>query len=774
MTFELTDEQRQLATVLGELLSARSQCRSSYDGGPAADVDLWKSLIELGAVAMSAPDYLGGSGAMLIEEVIAAEQLGAAAAAVPVASVSAALAILTQLSGEAAGQLASSILVDGQIVLCALSARLGLRTGVQADRRDDQWHLSGEIADALEGAAGSAFLIHAETPDGPAYFLADAAGITHDQPSLDHAQRLARIVLADTPALRIGSVADDASLTASVLARARLLLAAQAVGAADRALTTTVGYAKQRTAFGQPIGRFQAIKHPLADMLVMVENARSAVYRAAWSLDGGADSTLAVLMAKAVASENAVKVIHQAIQCHGGIGFTWEHDLHLLLRRAKSAELALGQPEELFEEIGRALVSDRGSGDLRSNAARTVVAGDDRFRDELTAWLDEHLPEGWGTPEFRIPRGPNGREFMRSLQRVFASGNWAGIHWPKEFGGRAATLAQQVIYNTELVTRGVPQLPGHRGLTIVGPTLIQHGTQEQRWRFLERIRTGDDLWAGGFSEPEAGSDLASLRTRGIVDGDSIVISGQKIWTSSAHWCNWIYTLVRTNPVAPKHDGISVVAIPLDSPGVMIRPIRQMNGLSNFNEVFFEDVRVPLENIIGPVNEGWRVNRTTLSHEHFTLFIGSQARYSRSLDDIVAMAQTVPWADRDSARSTDPHVQARLGRAWCTSQLIMINGLRNVARVEAGNPPGPEGSIAKVFGQEAEKQLFELAIDIAGPAGLLDRGAVGGVGKGKWLFGYLGARAATIGGGTSEIHRNKIAEGVLGLPRDLWADADDHA
>ena len=390
----------------------------------------------------------------------------------------------------------------------------------------------------------------------------------------------------------------------------------------------------------------------------------------------------------------------------------------------------------------------------------------------MCAWLDENLPPGWGTPQFRMPRAADARrEFLRDMQRAFASGNWVGIHWPREFGGRSATLAQQAIFNAELVARGVPQLPGHRGLTIVGPTLIEHGTPEQRERFLERIRTGSDLWAGGFSEPDAGSDLAALRTRGELDGDMIVVNGQKIWTSSAHWCNWIYTLVRTDPSAPKHKGISVVAIPLDSPGVTIRPIRQINGLSDFNEVFFKDVHVPVANVIGPLNHGWDVNRTTLSHEHFTLFIGSQARYRRSLEDIIDLACTPPRAGDLIPRSADPHLRARIGSAWCTSQLIMINGLRNVARVEAGRSPGAEGSIAKVFGQESEKQLFELAIDIAGPAGLLDRGAAGAVGNGKWVFGYLGARAATIGGGTSEIHKNKIGEGVLGLPRDLWADGE---
>lgn len=396
------------------------------------------------------------------------------------------------------------------------------------------------------------------------------------------------------------------------------------------------------------------------------------------------------------------------------------------------------------------------------------AVGDAEFRDELRSWLDENLPDGWGTPGYRLPRDPGERlEFLRSWQRRMADGRWVGIHWPEAFGGRNASIAQQIVYHLELSERGVPPLPGHRGLTIVGPTLIQHGSDAQRDRFLQRLRVGDDLWAGGFSEPGAGSDLASLRTRGVIDGASMVVTGQKIWTSQAHQCNWIFTLVRTDPTAPKHNGISAVLIPLDSPGIEIRPIRRMSGGAEFNEVFFDDVVVPMDNVLGPVNDGWRVNRTTLSHEHSTLFVGSQVRYAKTLADIIRLSRSHTGAN-GTIRASDPDIRARIARSWGVSQLLLVNGLRNVAKVQAGGVPGPEGSIMKVFGQESEKELFELALDVAGPAGLLDRGAAGAADRGKWVYGYLAARAATVGGGTSEIHRNKIGEGVLGLPRD----ADD--
>jgi alkylation response protein AidB-like acyl-CoA dehydrogenase len=396
------------------------------------------------------------------------------------------------------------------------------------------------------------------------------------------------------------------------------------------------------------------------------------------------------------------------------------------------------------------------------------AAGEDEFRQELCTWLDANVPAEWSRKGFRFPADERDRvAVLRDWQAQMASGRWVGLHWPVEFGGRAATLTQQIVYNAELTARGLPALPGHRGLTIVGPTVIKHGTPEQQERFLSRIRFGQDLWAGGFSEPEAGSDLASLRTRAIISGDEVVINGQKIWTSSAHWCDWIFTLVRTDPTAEKHRGISVVLVPLDSPGITVRPIRQITGDAHFNEVFFEDVTVPIENVLGPVNHGWEVNRTTLSHEHFTLFIGTQVRFARSLKRLIDDAARLE-SPRGRSRLDDAVIRNRIARAWGDSQLLLVNGLRNIAGVTAGDGPGAAGSISKLFGQEAQQGLFDLAIDVIGPAALLSAGASDRSSAGRWQQGYLSARAATIGGGTSEIHRNKLAENALGLPRDIWA------
>jgi alkylation response protein AidB-like acyl-CoA dehydrogenase len=771
VAYEISQEQRELSSVVARLVGERSDAAASYDGGPPLSREVWAGLVDAGLLALSGAADVGGAGAGLMEETLVAEQLGAGPAAVPVLTVSVLAKVLSTLGSEAAAQILETVIADGRVVLAGVSASTGLEPRLTVIYRDGAPMLSGRIGDLLEAACADALLLPVHGDGGGiSWYLVetgtDGARLT-DQPTLDRTQRVALLECLDAPATHVG----DTSLAEAnaALDHGLVLAAAQALGAASRALRLSVDHAKQRRQFGQPIGRFQAVKHRLVDMLVDVENARSAVYNAAWAVDGARDDAAAsVRMAKAVACENAVRVVHEAIQVHGGIGYTWEHGLHLLLRRAKSCQLVLGGSDQHFDALAGIVFGQRSTA-AKDAAISSIVdaAGDRKFHRELSGWLDEHLPTGWGTPEYRLPRDlAQRRAALVELQRTLAGGRWVGIHWPVEFGGRDASLAQQITFHAEMVRRGVPQLPGHRGISIVGPALIKHGTPEQQRMFIDRIRTGDDLWAGGFSEPGAGSDLASLSTRAVIDGDKVVINGQKIWTSSAHWSNWIYLLVRTNPDAPKHNGISVVLVPLDSPGITVRPIRQITGSAEFNEVFFDDVVVPVENILGPVDGGWAVNRTTLSHEHFTLFIGAQARFARSVDAVIDVAASLGIGTADAATAGNRN---RLARQWAVSQLLLINGLRNVAKVRAGADPGPEGSIAKLFGQESERRLFELALDLCGPAGILDRGADDAIGRGKWVFGYLGARGATIGGGTSEIHRNKIGESVLGLPRDASED-----
>lgn len=392
---------------------------------------------------------------------------------------------------------------------------------------------------------------------------------------------------------------------------------------------------------------------------------------------------------------------------------------------------------------------------------------DTAFAEEWSAWLDDHLPaihERFG----RAESGTDKLALAREWQSQMAAGGWAAITWPTEFGGRKATARQQLIFYISSAERRVPPLAGRIGLNLCGPTLIAHGTEEQQQRFLPPMLDGRNIWCQGFSEPGAGSDLASLRTRGVIDGDSMVITGQKIWTSSAHLADWMFALVRTDPDAPKRHGISFVLIPMNTDGVDVRPIRQISGDAEFNEVFLHSVRVPLCNVVGKLNDGWNVTRTTLANERAILFMGQQMALTSTLRKAITIAKTIDALGFRAA--DDPHLRDRIAQAWIDVELVRLNGMRNLAKVLSGKEPGPEGSMSKLFGQHVEQHLHELALDLGGELAILDRGADDAPNRGKWALGWLRTRASTIGGGTSEIQRNVLAERILGQPRDPWADA----
>lgn len=392
---------------------------------------------------------------------------------------------------------------------------------------------------------------------------------------------------------------------------------------------------------------------------------------------------------------------------------------------------------------------------------------DEVFASELSAWLDEHL-DGFQARLAGVRDPAEKHRLARGWQAELAGGGWSAINWPREFGGRAATPRQQLIFYLTSAERRVPPVAGRIGINLCGPTLIAHGTRRQQDRFLPPMLDGREVWCQGFSEPGAGSDLASLRTRGDIDGDELVITGQKIWTSGAQHADYMFALVRTDPVAPKRNGISFVLVPMRAEGVDVRPIRQLSGDADFNEVFLDSVRVPLTNVVGELNEGWNVTRTTLANERAIMFMGQQMALSSTLRKVIKDATTPDPHGRRAA--DDPDLRDRIAQAWIDVELVRLNGMRNLAKVLSGKAPGPEGSMSKLFGQHVEQKIHELALDVGGEWSILDRGAPGAPNNGKWALGWLRTRASTIGGGTSEIQRNVLAERVLGQPRDPWADA----
>ena len=329
--------------------------------------------------------------------------------------------------------------------------------------------------------------------------------------------------------------------------------------------------------------------------------------------------------------------------------------------------------------------------------------------------------------------------------------------WPAEFGGQGLDAVRVAVLNEEFHRAGVPRVIRGMGEGLVGPSVIVHGTPEQQAAFLPRIVSGEDVYCQGFSEPGNGSDLAGVQTRGEIDGDEIVITGQKVWTSGAARANRMFLLCRTDPAAPKHAGLSYVLIDFTDPGVTYRPIRQMSGAAEFSEDFIDGVRAPLFNVIGGLNNGWRVAMTTLGHERGGAATVQHLAYEREFWELVETA-------RKRGKTADPLVRQELARAYTSVQLMRFSGLRTLAQVAQGRPPGPEASVAKLFWSEYHKRLGEIAMAIEGPDALL-RPDGAGYPTTRWQNVFLASRAGTIYSGTSEIQRGIIGERALGLPKE---------
>lgn len=382
---------------------------------------------------------------------------------------------------------------------------------------------------------------------------------------------------------------------------------------------------------------------------------------------------------------------------------------------------------------------------------------DKAFRDEVRTWLHEHAPTEQRPRDRRAMR-----EFDVGWQRTQWDGGWAGISWPQEYGGRGLSLTQQLIWYEEYGAMGLPGIDAcFVGLSHAGPTLISRASDEQKGAHLRRILQGDVVWCQGFSEPDAGSDLASLQTRGEVDGDEIVVTGQKIWTSFADVADWQELLVRTDRSAPKHKGITWMICDMHSPGIDIRPIETMDGDEEFCEVFYDEVRIPRANVVGEVNDGWSVAMSTLGFERGTAFTVSQVRLSRIVEDLIDAAghRMAPGGRR--AAIHDEEFARRLGTARAEVAALRAMTYGVISRSARHGTPGPEGSLVKLCYSELAKRVYRLAYDILGSDGLrfVSRWAPDG-----WSGSYLYSYAISIGGGTSEIQRNIVGERVLGLPR----------
>jgi alkylation response protein AidB-like acyl-CoA dehydrogenase len=386
-----------------------------------------------------------------------------------------------------------------------------------------------------------------------------------------------------------------------------------------------------------------------------------------------------------------------------------------------------------------------------------------RFRDEFRAWLQANVPEGWAASGERDPESSEERfDFLRAWQRNMYEGGWVGIHWPKEYGGRGASLIEQTIFIEEMARASAPPLINVLGISLLGPTLIAFGTEAQKKRFLPNILSADEIWCQGYSEPNAGSDLASLRTEAVLDGDHFVVNGQKTWTSFGHCADWCFAVVRTDPDAPKHKGLTYMLIDMRSPGVSVRPLKQMTGESEFNEVFFQNVSVPVDNVVGHVNGGWDISIATLMFERGTLGASLQITFKRQIERLIELSRRVARNNRPA--SEDPVMRQKLAQIYSEIEIFRLNQMRTVTRMSKTGVPGPEGSIQKIFWSEMNQRLQQMAMELLGPYGQLTAESDHSVDHGQWAHAYLRSRGNTIEAGTSEIQRNIIGHFVLGLPK----------
>jgi 3-oxochol-4-en-24-oyl-CoA dehydrogenase len=715
MSIAISEEHRALAqTVAGfladhqSLAAARRLLEAADDGLPA----FWPELAGLGLLGLHVPEEYGGSGFGLAETLVVAEQLGrhlAPGPFVPTMITSAVLAVAGPddlrkrlLPGLADGSVTGATALGGGVTW-ADGAATG-KAGVV---------ISGHLADVLLVPAGDDVLV-VEKSHG---------GVQAEVPAnLDQSRRAARITLDAAPA----TVLPGARALLTDVARA--MLAAEAAGVAGEVTEHAAEYAKIREQFGRPIATFQAVKHHCANMLVAAELGTAAAWDAGRAGLGGGDqlsytAAVAAVLAVNAATSNA----SLSIQVHGGIGFTWEHDAHLYLRRAAAIAAVLDTEQAAIE------VTDLVRGGVRRAAAIELPAEAEPIRVAIR-------------PDVARLRDLAGEARKQALIET----GYAVPHWPAPWG-RDASAIEQLVIEQEFAAAGIKR-PSYGITSWIILTLIQHASQEQVQRWVRPALNQDVIWCQLFSEPGAGSDAAGIRTRATRTEKGWLINGQKVWTSGAHLAAFGLATVRTNPDAPKHQGITMMVIDMHAPGVTVRPLKMPTGNSDFNEVFLDEVFVPDTDVVGPVDGGWTVARATLGNESVSIG-GGEGPLVMPAQAFIGPLDAHPERLAGGA--------GRVGRQIARTHAMGVLNQRSAYRaVAAGGGPGPEGNITKLLLSEIGHETAAIMAELAGP----DAAFLEGPGAMAATL-VLMNRAMSIAGGTSEIKRNQIAERILGLPRD---------
>ncbi|MET7501582.1 acyl-CoA dehydrogenase [Streptomyces microflavus] len=728
----ITEEHRALAhSVRGWLARAvpPGEVRKLLDtGGPAAPgvrPAHWEALAGQGLTGIHLPEEYGGGGGGLLDLAVVLEEAAHASLPGPCLATALVGAVVRRAVGPGTGDLIRGLASGDRTAALALTPGTLTATPVPGGHR-----LDGTAPPVLSAEAADLLLLPAVAPDGERWFLVDAGaeGLTvRPHRSVDPTRPTAevRAEAVHVPEQRVLPL-DPALDPDLVRDLAAVLLAADACGTAARSLDTAVAHAAVREQFGRPIGAFQAVKHLCADMLVRLEQARALTWDAARAADEKPEVRgLTAALAAATAPEAAYSCAKDAIQILGGIGFTWEHDAHLQLRRAVLARQLLGTADT-----------------HRLRATRLAEAGARRELSlELPAEAARHRAEA--RPHLAAARGLTPREARRAL----AATGHAAPHLPAPYGLGAGPV-QQLAIQQELSEHGI-RLSDLSIATWVVPSLIAYGTEAQRERYLPATLRGDLQWCQLFSEPDAGSDLAALRTRAVRTDEGWRITGQKVWTSAARTADHGILLARTDPDAPKHRGLTYFLVDMKrARGIDIRPLKEITGEALFNEVYFDDVLLPADAVVGEVGGGWRVARNTLGNER--VHMADQMTFDSGLEALIARSAGL-----------DDTTRTRIGALAAEAHALACIGLRTTLQQVSGLEPGAGASVRKLVQTVHQQKVAELTLELLGPDGAVDEPAAGE----RALHGFLMSRCLTIAGGTTQIQLNVVAERILGLPRD---------
>ncbi|MER7078020.1 Acyl-CoA dehydrogenase [Saccharopolyspora kobensis] len=721
-TLGLSEEHRHLRDSVRAFAGrhiTETEVRTAVDAKTEQLPPFWAQLAEQGLFGLHLPESVGGAGFGLLELAVVLEELGRNMAPGPFLPTVLASAVLL----EAGHHEHLPVLADG-----SATGAVGLGDGFTAERAEDGGLLVSGSAAPVLGAHLADVLVLRVGADSWVVLPGSAAEVS-EVPSHDLTRRLATVTLTGVhvPAADVLDIPTDRPGDL-----AAILFAAEACGIADWCTTTAAEYARVREQFGRPIGQFQGVKHRCARMLARTEAARACAWDAARAhdaQDAAEEVALAATVAGATCVEAGFSTAKDCIQVLGGIGFTWEHDAGLHLRRAQTSRLLLGSTAHWHQRIARLALG---------GARREVTVDLPPEAAEIRAAVRAELAEAVALPE---------EERIAYL----AEHGYTAPHLPKPWG-RGADAVEQLTIAEEM---RAAQLRAHD--MVIGnwvvPTLIRHGDEAQQQRFLPASLRGDITWCQLFSEPGAGSDLAGLATRAEKVDGGWKVNGQKVWTSVATEAHYGILLARTDPDAPKHKGLSYFLLDMDSPGITIRPLRELTGEALFNEVFLDDVFVPDDMLVAQPGDGWKLARTTLANERVAL--SQDSSLGAGGEALLELA----------AARADDHRLAVLGQILADAQAGALLGLRQTIRSLSGQQPGAESSIAKFLGVEHVQQVWETAMEWQGPAALhADHHRPDtGVPTATWKF--LNTRCLSIAGGTTEVQLNIIGERLLGLPRD---------